>query len=88
MASGERQLLALKFVREMGEKLSIRKMEVFDIRLVKEISNFLDVIGRRVPVPKWEFCARTTTGASGHSSSCAGAARRGHGRAARFKNSS
>lgn len=47
MASGERQLLALKFVREMGKKLSIRKMEVLDIRLVKEISNFLASVGER-----------------------------------------
>lgn len=47
VASGERQLLALKFVREMGKKLSIRKMEVFDIRLVKEISNFFSSVGER-----------------------------------------
>lgn len=47
MASGERQLLALKFVREMGKKLSIRNLEVIDKKPVKEISNFLASVGER-----------------------------------------
>lgn len=47
MASGERQLLVLKFVREMGKKLSIRNLEVIDKKPVKEISNFLASVGER-----------------------------------------